>query len=140
MTEPLYHSLKKLLSLRDAGEIINFDCFRQIEIATKKYENSHNVNYEYLQEIKIEFGINIPTKKIGSSEDYIAIKRAIFFNYIYEKYYGVLNINELSQIVGVSRSNCYNYFKQYKNYEKFYPITKELQNEFNLIIKKYEKD
>ena len=138
MTEPLYHSLKKLLSLHDSGEIGRHYCFDVIRSEIETYELQNNIDFSHFNEVMNDFGISSCVGRKKRCTTILSIKRAIFFHYLYEKYYGKLSIEGLAKVLGVHRAGCYNYLKQYKNYEKFYPITKELQNEFNLIIKKYE--
>ena len=140
MNEQLYYSLKKLLSLRDAGEIKNYYCFKNIDSFIQEYDIKNNPDYAYLKDLMNDFGISELIGRNKRCGGELAIKRAIFFNYIYNKYYLYLSIKSMAAIIGVTRSNCYNYIKKYPIYERFYPITKELQNEFNLIIKKYEKE
>lgn len=140
MNEKLYLSLKKLLKLHEQGKINHPYCFDIIRSEIETYEINNNDDFSHFKPLMEEFGISSCVGKKRRCTERLSIKRAIFFHYLYENYYGKLSVEGFSKVLGVHRTNCYHYIKQYKNYNKFYPITKELQQEFNQILEKYENE
>lgn len=137
MNEKLYIAIKSVLN----NNVITDSIYKkQLIIELKKYELINSDDYKRFKSIVIDFGANVHLNRKSGVNIELTIKRAILFNYLNNYSKIKLSFESIANIINVDRTACYYYLKKYDSYNRFYPITKELQQEFNQILEKYEKE